>query len=488
MKLDTPFPALVPAGEGLNRAPDEPVRLRARMAAVYGVPEENLIPVRGAWHGLELVLRRAKLHGYDAWVAPKAVATERLARIYGLERRETWAKGCGVRLVASPDKDGKVLTAREAMAIAVDISPAFLVVDERWIEIAEADSLASLTPAQPNLVVLRDLGFVYGLDGVRAGALIASDRTVERLEELVEPYALPVPILKAAEAALSPSRALAVESRIAEIRGERARLIEVLSGAPGVEAVEPSQGPCLWVRPRDLGEAKTALARLGCEWLEKDGRLGLPVRRAEANDRLIAAFGAATAARPRRRAEAVRDTKETRIAVTVDLDSAAPRAIRTGVGFFDHMLDQVAAHGGFALTVGCEGDLHIDPHHTIEDVALAFGQALKGALGDRAGVARFGFVLPMDETEAKVSVDLGGRPFAVFKGDFEASHIGDYPTEMTAHVFRSLSETLGAAIHVEVTGQNDHHKTEACFKALGRALRTAVRIEGEAVPSTKGVI
>jgi len=190
----------------------------------------------------------------------------------------------------------------------------------------------------------------------------------------------------------------------------------------------------------------------------------------------------------RRRAEIVRATKETKIVARVDLDSAAAARINTGVGFFDHMLEQVAFHGGFAVALSCEGDLNVDAHHTIEDCALALGQALKEALGARTGIARYGFVLPMDEAEAKISIDLGGRPYAVFEGEFSAATLGEYPTQMTEHIFRSLAQSLGAAIHVSVTGDNDHHKTEACFKALGRALRQAVRIENDTIPSTKGVI
>ena len=189
-----------------------------------------------------------------------------------------------------------------------------------------------------------------------------------------------------------------------------------------------------------------------------------------------------------RRGEVVRDTKETQIAVSVDLDAAAPRRIDTGIPFYDHMLDQVAAHGGFALTLACQGDLDIDGHHSVEDCAIAFGQALKQALGQRRGIGRFGFALPMDEAEAQVLIDLSGRPYSVFEGEFAARHIGAYPTEMTSHVFRSLADSLGAAIHVKVTGENDHHKTEACFKAFGRALRQAVARDGDALPSTKGVL
>ena len=207
----------------------------------------------------------------------------------------------------------------------------------------------------------------------------------------------------------------------------------------------------------------------------------------ETNDRALAAFGV-EAKSSARRSEIVRETLETRIVAQVDLDAEATPEINTGVGFYDHMLSQIATHGGFTLALTCAGDLEVDTHHSIEDAALALGQALKEALGARRGIARFGFVLPMDEAEAKVSVDLGGRPYLVFDGKFDAPLLGEYPTEMTEHVFRSLAQSMGAAIHVSVTGENDHHKTEACFKAFGRALRQAVRIEGDRVPSTKGSI
>jgi imidazoleglycerol phosphate dehydratase HisB len=190
----------------------------------------------------------------------------------------------------------------------------------------------------------------------------------------------------------------------------------------------------------------------------------------------------------RRRADVVRETRETKIVLSVDLDKQTPPAINTGIGFYDHMLAQVAQHGGFALKLTCDGDLEIDTHHTIEDCALALGQGLKQALGERRGIARFGFLVPMDETEAKVSIDLGGRPYLVFEGAFKAPLLGEYPTEMTEHAFRSLSQSMGASIHIAVTGENDHHKTEACFKAFGRALRQAIAIESDTLPSTKGVI
>jgi imidazoleglycerol phosphate dehydratase HisB len=187
-------------------------------------------------------------------------------------------------------------------------------------------------------------------------------------------------------------------------------------------------------------------------------------------------------------AQVVRKTKETAIEVEVRLDEEAPIRIATGIGFFDHMLEQVAKHGGFSLQLSCSGDLHIDEHHTVEDCALALGQALKTALGDKRGIQRYGFLLPMDEALAQVAIDLSGRPYFVFDGKFGRDQVGQLPTELVPHFFRSLAETLGAAINIKVTGENTHHMIEACFKGVGRALRQAIRVTDTQLPSTKGTL
>jgi imidazoleglycerol phosphate dehydratase HisB len=189
-----------------------------------------------------------------------------------------------------------------------------------------------------------------------------------------------------------------------------------------------------------------------------------------------------------RRASVERNTKETRIRLSVDLDATEPIRVSTGIGFFDHMLEQLAKHGGFSLDLTCQGDLHIDEHHTIEDCALALGEGLRRALGSKTGIARYGFLLPMDEARAQVAIDLSGRAYAVFEGRFGRDQVGGLPSELVPHFFRSLAETLGAALHVSVTGENTHHMIEACFKGVGRALRQAFRIEGTDLPSTKGVL
>ena len=190
-----------------------------------------------------------------------------------------------------------------------------------------------------------------------------------------------------------------------------------------------------------------------------------------------------------RRATVARQTKETKISITVDLDAPAPARFATGLGFFDHMLDQIARNAGISLVVDCTGDLQIDEHHTVEDVGLALGQAIRQALGDKRGVGRYGFTMPMDESIAQVALDLSGRPFFVFDGKFPRENVGTLPTELVPHFFQSLATSLGATLHMSVKGENTHHMIEALFKGFGRALRPAVaRGEGSEIPSTKGVL
>lgn len=189
-----------------------------------------------------------------------------------------------------------------------------------------------------------------------------------------------------------------------------------------------------------------------------------------------------------RQASIQRNTNETQINVRVNLDMTQPIAVSTGIGFYDHMLEQLSKHGGFSLALRCDGDLEIDDHHTVEDTAISLGQALRKALGNKHGIDRYGFLLPMDESEARVSLDLSGRGVFRFTGRFPRESVGELSTEMVEHFFRSLAESLGAALHIEVTGENTHHMVEACFKAVGRTLRQAMRRDGHELPSTKGTL
>jgi imidazoleglycerol-phosphate dehydratase/histidinol-phosphatase len=194
---------------------------------------------------------------------------------------------------------------------------------------------------------------------------------------------------------------------------------------------------------------------------------------------------------PTRRATLQRTTSETDIEISVNLDGSGESNINTGIDFYDHMLEQIAKHGLIDLDISCDGDLNIDEHHTIEDVAISLGKAINQALGDKVGIQRYGFTLPMDETLAEVALDFSGRPYLSFEGNFKRDMVGDFPTEMTEHFFYSLAMNLKATVHITVNGENDHHKIEACFKGLARCLRTALsRNERTAniLPSTKDML
>src|SRR4051812_20286205 len=186
-----------------------------------------------------------------------------------------------------------------------------------------------------------------------------------------------------------------------------------------------------------------------------------------------------------------RKTKETDVEVAVNLDGTGASEIATGIGFFDHMLDLLARHSRIDITVKAKGDLHIDHHHTTEDVGIALGQAVKQALGDMKGITRYADVhLPMDEALTRVALDISGRPFLVFKAEFSRDKVGSFDTELVQEWFQAFAMNAGITLHVETLhGSNDHHIAESCFKGLARALRTAVSIDPRAageVPSTKG--
>jgi imidazoleglycerol-phosphate dehydratase/histidinol-phosphatase len=183
-----------------------------------------------------------------------------------------------------------------------------------------------------------------------------------------------------------------------------------------------------------------------------------------------------------------RQTRETDISVEVNLDSPSVIQVATGIGFFDHMLEQLAKHGGFSLTLECQGDLEIDEHHTVEDCAITLGGALSEALGSKHGIGRYGFVLPMDESCAQVAIDLGGRAYLRFEGRFPRQEVGGLSTEMVPHFFRSLSDAMACTLHIQVDGENTHHMVESVFKAVGRSLRQAIAVSGSELPTTKGVL
>ena len=278
-----------------------------------------------------------------------------------------------------------------------------------------------------------------------------------------------------------------------------------VAGDPaGAQTRKPAIGLALhYLRDRDVDLARSAMVGDRATDMEFAANLGVTGFRLAAdldwNDIAHALCDAP------RHALVERNTNETRIRVEVDLDRARKPCVATGLGFFDHMLEQLGKHGGFALTLACKGDLVIDEHHTVEDCAIALGTALREAIGDKRGIGRFAdaeagedagdskvapvrLALPMDDALASAALDWSGRGYFVFDGAFARDRVGDLPTELVPHFFRSLCDAAGINLNLRVRGENTHHQVEACFKIVGRALRAATVRQGHELPSTKGLL
>ena len=513
---ENPYAPLVegPIGASVNRYPEpQPARLKATLAALYGVGTENIVITRGADDAIDMLVRAYCRPSVDAVATstPTFSAYGHFARMQGARLTEV---SLGPTFDFDADAFLAALSSEPNLKLAFICTPnnptgneidpllilkvadarpeTIIVADEAYLEFSSTPSLAAEAARRPNLVVLKTLSKAFGLAGARVGCAIGDRETIAIAARALPPYPLPTPCVEAALYALAPSRRPIHEERIAQIKAERDRIAVLLAGSPIVRCVRSGGGNFLFLEVDDPGTLAERLRSAGIRVRFRpnaaSGGVRVTIGTPAENEALLRVFDIEVEAAVRRQADVVRDTRETSIAVYVDLDSAATRKIATGVPFYDHMLDQVAAHGGFSLLLSCDGDTKVDAHHSIEDCAIALGTAIAMALGNKRGIRRFGFTLPMDEAKAEVLIDLAGRPYCRFEGDFVSTNIGDYPTQMTPHVFRSLAESMSAAIHVKVEGDNDHHKTEACFKAFGRALRDAIRLEGDTLPSTKGVL
>ena len=506
---ENPYAALVTGQSTINRYPEpQPATLRARLSALYGVAPERLWVTRGSDDAIDLLIRTFCEAGRDAVgiVEPTFSAYAQFARVQGARVvtapltadfrfdadaviEAMAAEAPKLLFLCTPNNPtGTPVDPDDVRRIAVALPDTIVVADEAYAEFSDAVDLAG--EADGNLVVLRTLSKAYGLAGARIGCAIGSASLVDLLSRASPPYPLPGPSIAAALAALGPERMPIHQQRIADLIAERSRLATLLTGADGVSSVRAG-GNFLFLEVTDPAALARRLASAGVRVRFRPnaapGGVRVTIGTPKENEALLAVFGL-DRSETGRRAALVRDTRETQIAVSVDLDRAGPRSIDSGIAFYDHMLDQVASHGGFALTLACSGDTHIDVHHSVEDVAIALGAALRQALGNKQGIGRFGFALPMDEAEGQILIDLSGRPFARFDGQFDSENVGDLPTQMVPHIFRSLADAMGAAIHVRVEGENDHHKVEAAFKAFGRALRQAIAVTSEGLPSTKGVL
>jgi histidinol-phosphate aminotransferase len=408
--------------------------------------------------------------------------------------------------VISPgNPDGQVIplaTIRRLLRL-----PLAVAVDEAYVDFG-AQSAVPLLEEFPNLIVLRTFSKWAGMAGLRLGYAVASPQVAGAMERLRPPYNVNAAAVVAALATFDDMAG--VQATIARIVEERERLEAELAALPGARPL-PSQANFLLCRFKDRSgqEVADALAAQGIlvrsfrDPLLADA-IRVTVGRPDQNDALLAGLwqvlngqkapnGPIVNTKPTtRQAHIHRQTGETDVSVTLHLDGQGQYETDTGLGFLDHMLAQIAAHGLFDLSVYARGDLAIDEHHTVEDVAIALGQALDQALGDRRGIRRMGqSYAPLDEALARVVVDLSGRPCAVVEAGFATPSIGAVGTDLLIHFLETLAFQARMTMHAHVLhGRNDHHKAEALFKALGQALDIATGVDPRrvGVPSTKGVL
>ena len=502
-----------PFSNGYNRYPDpRQQELKSLISKIKGIPVKNMFIGNGSDEAIDLCFRVFCEPGKDnaVSIAPTYGMYQVAADINDVEVRqvplgpdfslpfEGLLSACDdntkLMFVCSPNNPtGNAFPVAQILSLA-DRFDGILVVDEAYIDFSSQPSLAGFIKDFPNLIVLQTLSKAYGLAALRLGLAFADERTMSMFANVKYPYNISLAGMEKAMGLLRRDVAAEVEV----IKAERARMAEALAALPRVRKVWPSDANFLLVQVDDarglydeLLDAQVIVRDrsrvLGC-----DGCLRITIGTRQENDKVLAVIGGLKpeSVVEKRAAKVVRKTRETEIEVSVDLDSSGTDGIDTGLKFLDHMLDQIVHHAGFYLTVKAKGDLEVDEHHTMEDVAIVLGEALIQALGNKRGIERYGFVLPMDESKAMVLMDLGGRIEFVWDVEFARERVGDVPTEMFWHFFRSLGAAMSCNLHVSAKGENDHHIAEGIFKAFARALRMAVRREqfSYSLPSSKGVL
>jgi len=512
---ESPYaPPPLKGAEGYNRYPEQqPTALRQRLADLYGTTTDCVMVGRGADEAIEVILRTFCEAGRDEIMicSPTFGYYKTCAQIQGadiidvpLNKDYQWdnkaiikaaknAKALKIIFLCTPNNPtGTIIEDDLVEALCKQFPNTLIAIDEAYEEFSSKPSYAPKIKDFHNLVVMRTLSKAYALAGVRGGVAIADPRVINLMLKVLPPYPIARPVEDAIINALSPAAMSIHATRLTEWLSERARMYDALQNSPYIKNVYPSQANFLLIDVKDDEALMQELSRRQVkirDYRKTTGHMRISIGSPEENTIALQAFGVGVEAKSTDRiGETHRKTKETDISVRVNLDDPKRVKIDTGIGFYDHMLESLAKHSGIGLVLTCKGDLEIDAHHTVEDCALALGTALKQALGDKAGIGRFGFVMPMDETQARVAVDLSGRPAMTFKGKFPTDHVGEFPAEMCPHVFESLAQTLGAAIQIEVEGENTHHMIEASFKGVARALRPAFARSGTDIASTKGVI
>lgn len=513
-----------PYNNGVNRYPDPHQKaLKAKIAGIKGIDTGQLFLGNGSDEAIDLVYRVFCVPGKSnaVSIAPSYGMYEVAAAMNDIEFRKVQlrpdfsmdteamlsAADSKTRLmfICSPNNPTGNSFPEEQIEDILERFGGMVVLDEAYIDFSVRPSLTSLVKRYPNLIVLQTLSKAWGMAGLRIGLAIADPAVIALMSKVKYPYNINVLAQKMALMKLDEA---AKDKAVAEIVGQRFRLEKELAKCPEVKGIYSSDANFLLVRFENPDEVYDRLLAggvivrnrskvSGCE-----GCLRITVGTPVENDRLLRLLSSSVAELVEattpgmeilgeRHIRIVRNTKETKIALELDLDSIGGSGhISTGLPFFDHMLDQIPNHGGVALSINAKGDLQVDEHHTIEDVGIVFGEAINAALGSKLGMARYGFVLPMDDCDAAVLMDFGGRIDFKWNAEFKREKVGDVPTEMFSHFFQSVCAGAKCNLHIWAEGVNEHHKAEAIFKAFARALRMAVAKTPfpYELPSSKGIL
>ena len=525
-----------PFDNGYNRYPDpSQAKLKRRIAEIKGVDVQNIFVGNGSDEAIDLCFRIFCNPGLDnaIAIAPSYGMYSTCAAVNDVEMREVLLNDDFSlpveRLLDAADNNSKLLFIcspnnptgnvfpREEIERILQEFDGMVVLDEAYIDFADEPGMLRSLENWPNLIILQTLSKAWGMAGLRAGLAFASNYVMRLFAQVKYPYNINVATLSAVEKLLKAG----VDDRVKLIKEQRAFMEQKLSGMECVWRVYPSQANFLLVQVDNAADLYNYLLGEGIIVRDRsrmplcDNTLRITVGTPQENVRLLRAiaeydikrYGSRAEGGPlaegelmaerellqeyeSRSARVIRTTYETSVSVSVDLDNSGTGGISTGLSFLDHMLMQIVHHGGIMLTINASGDLEVDEHHTMEDVAITLGQALSKALGEKRGIERYGFALPMDESEAIVLLDFGGRIDFKWEVTFYGERVGDVPTQMFRHFFQSLCSAMNCNLHISARGENDHHIAEAIFKAFARALKAAVRREpfNYEIPSSKGLL
>ena len=512
-----------PYNNGINRYPDPHQKaLKAKVAEIKALDTERLFLGNGSDEAIDLVYRVFCVPGESnvVSIAPSYGMYEVAAAMNDVEFRKVQlrpdfsmdteamlsATDSKTRLmfICSPNNPTGKSFPVERIEDILERFEGMVVLDEAYIDFSVRPSLVSLIGKYPNLIVLQTLSKAWGMAGLRIGLAVADPAVISLMSKVKYPYNINVAAQKMALMKLDEA---AKDKAVAEIVGQRFRLEKELAKCSEVKGIYSSDANFLLVRFDNPDEVYQRLLAGGVIVRNRskvpgcEGCLRITVGTPAENDRLLRLLDS-SATEPvevtasgmeilgERHVRIVRDTKETKITLELDLDSMGSSHISTGLPFFDHMLEQIPNHGGVSLSIEAQGDLQVDEHHTIEDVGIVLGEAINAALGSKLGISRYGFVLPMDDCDAAVLMDFGGRIDFKWNAEFKREKVGDVPTEMFSHFFQSVCCGAKCNLHIWAEGENEHHKAEAIFKAFARALRMAVARTPfpYELPSSKGLL